>query len=85
MVDILDLVAVASSIGMTSTNLRADVNGDGFVNVLDLITIYQSSHWAGAVPIRPVAEANEPALAAPSVKREIGPATIQSWIDLARG
>ncbi len=83
-VDILDLVTVASSIASIPPNPRADVNGDGFVNVLDLITIYTSPDWAGTVPLVDVARENEAALAAPSVKRNVGPDTIQSWIDLAR-
>ena len=83
-VNILDLVTVASSIAAVPPNPRADVNGDGFVNVLDLITIYTSSDWAGTVPLADVAQVNEAALAAPSVKRNVGPDTIQSWIDLAR-
>ena len=83
-VDILDLVVVAGSIGMVPHNPRADVNADGFVNVLDLISIYNSPLWAGSVDPVKVNDANEPALAAPSVKRNVGPDTVQSWIDLAR-
>ena len=83
-VNILDLVMVSGSIGMVPGNPRADVNGDGFVNVLDLITIYTSSHWATSVPSEKIGAANEPALTAPSVSRNLDPATIQSWIDLAQ-
>ena len=83
-VNILDLVAVAASIGMVLHNPRADVNGDGFVNVLDLIAIYTSEHWAGSVDAVKVSDANEPAPKAPSANRNVNPATIQTWIDLAR-
>ena len=83
-VNILDLVMVSGSIGMVPGNPRADVNGDGFVNVLDLIQIYTSSHWATSVPSEKIGAANEPALTAPSVSRNLDPATIQSWIDLAQ-
>ena len=88
MVDILDLMVVAKSLGSASVNSRADVNGDGFINVLDLVTIYKSDLWAGPAPATEkgswTRDDNEPALTAPSVKRNVGPATIQSWIDLAR-
>ena len=88
MVNVLDLMAVASSIGSAAANSRADVNGDGFINVLDLVTIYKSDLWAGSAPATVAGSwtrnDNEPALTAPSVKRNVGPATIQSWIDMAR-
>ena len=71
-VNILDLIMVASNIGAVPHNSHADVNGDGVVNVLDLVTIYTSEHW------------NEPALKAPSVRCNVNPTTIQTWIDLTR-
>ena len=71
-VNILDLVMVANNIAKDQPDRRADVNGDGSVNVLDLVTIYTSEHW------------NESALKAPSVRRNVNPTTIQTWIDLAR-
>ncbi len=37
--DILDLVKVATSFGETGTLNRADVNGDGVVNIQDLVFI----------------------------------------------
>ena len=84
MVNILDLVVVAGSIGAVPPNPRADVNSDGFVNVLDLITIYESPHWAKPVSSKRVSAANEPALTAPPVSRRLDSATIQSWINLAQ-
>ncbi len=38
-VNILDLVEVASSFGETGTSNRADVNGDGVVNIQDLVLV----------------------------------------------
>ena len=83
-VNILDLVMVSSNIGAVPHNPRADVNGDGFVNVLDLITVYTSPHWATSVPSKKIGAANEPALTAPSISRNLDPATVKSWIDLAQ-
>ena len=83
-VNIQDLVIIASSIGMVPHNPRADVNGDGSVNVLDLVVVYTSAQWGQTAEHTEVNRPNEPALMAPSVKRNVGPDTIQTWIDLAR-
>ena len=83
-VDILDLVVVAGSIGKVPHYPRADVNGDGFVNVLDLTAIYASSEWGKTKIEKEVNRANEPALKAPSMSRNVDPTTIQAWIDLAQ-
>ena len=83
-VDIKDLVIIASSIGMVPHNPRADVNGDGSVNVLDLVVVYTSAQWGQTAEHTEVNKPNDAALAAPSVKRNVGPDTIQNWIDLAR-
>ena len=94
MVDLLDIMVVAANIGSVPFNPRADVNGDEFVNVLDLVTIYTSDLWGKSAPAT-VEETwkrdyNEPALTieeirdAPSASRNVTPTTIQSWIDLAR-
>ena len=40
-VDILDLVLVASSFGQTGRNLQGDVNRDGVIDVFDLVRITQ--------------------------------------------
>ena len=42
-VNILDLVTVASALGHTG-QIGADVNGDGVVNILDLVTV-AGAHW----------------------------------------
>ena len=84
MVNILDLVVVAGSIGVVPSNPRADVNGDGFVNVLDLAQIYKSEHWATNVDMVEAAKPNDPPPLAPSASGNLDPATIQTWIDLAR-
>ena len=83
-VNILDLVMVAGSIGMTPPNPRADVNRDGSVNVLDLVAIYTSDLWATSVDSKKVNDANDAALTAPSTKLNVNAATIQTWIDLAQ-
>ena len=83
-VDIQDLMMIASSIGMVPHNPRADVNGDGSVNVLDLTVVYTSDQWGKTAEHERVNDPNEAALAAPSVSRNVGPDTIQNWIDLAR-
>ena len=83
-VNILDLVMVASNIAAVPHNPRADVNNDGFVNVLDLVEVHLSPLWGKDVDIIAVHKANEPALEAPSMSRNVDPATIQTWIDLAQ-
>ena len=81
-VDILDLVAVASSIGAAQPNLRADVNYDGIVDVLDLVAIAGSPHWERSVLM---VQVREPNAAAPTANAEgLTPVTIREWIDLAR-
>ena len=73
-VDILDLVLVASALGDEGTDLASDVNGDGVVNILDLVMV------AGALGN---------ATAAPTVRYrdlEIAPAaaSINEWLIEAR-
>ena len=48
-VDIQDLVLVASNYGQTGTN-SADINGDGVVNIDDLTTVAGALDNAGAAP-----------------------------------
>ena len=89
-IDIRDLVLAASSIG--THNLRADVDGNGIVNVLDLIEIAKRLGQPANKTMMPVGSSvseNVPPQeiqyrSAPSVSRNIDPSTIQSWIDLAR-
>jgi hypothetical protein len=51
-VDLFDLVLVASQFGLVEANLSADVNGDGTVNLFDLVRV--ASHFGetavGAAP-----------------------------------
>ena len=49
-VNILDLVSVASNIGDEGADLAADVNGDGVVNILDLVMVAGAIGAAGAAP-----------------------------------
>ena len=81
-VDILDLVAVAGSIGAARPNLRADVNDDGIVDILDLVAIAGSPEWGKIVPVVRVREPNAAAPAASVLPPP--PETIQEWIALAR-
>jgi hypothetical protein len=90
-VDILDLMEVASNIASVPDNPRADVNGDGSVNVQDLVQVYKSDRWGKSKEenevanlIKPLNNANNPPALAPSITSNVDPATIQSWIDLAQ-
>ena len=49
-VNILDLVSVASVLGDKGTDLAADVNGDGIVNILDLVKVAGALGDAAAAP-----------------------------------
>ena len=50
-VNILDLVRVASNLGKSGEN-GADVNGDGVVNILDLVLVAGAFGNAAAAPVR---------------------------------
>ncbi|MDE0043505.1 MAG: leucine-rich repeat domain-containing protein, partial [Candidatus Poribacteria bacterium] len=52
-VNILDLVIVASLIGKEGDAMREDFNADGVVNVLDLVFV---AAWFGAVPASPAGD-----------------------------
>ena len=49
-VNVLDLVVIASELGNEGTNLVADVSGDGVVNILDLILVAGMFDEAAAAP-----------------------------------
>ena len=49
-VNILDLVVIASQFGSAGPNLAVDVNGDGVVNILDLIFVAGRFDGAAAAP-----------------------------------
>ena len=49
-VNILDLVSVASALGGEGADLPADVNGDGVVNILDLVLVAGALGDAAAAP-----------------------------------
>ncbi len=71
-VNIQDLVVVASQFGQTGEN-KADVNGDGVVNIKDLVL---------------VAAAFGDAPAAPTIRRDanehLTPEVVQQWLDAAK-
>ena len=73
-VNILDLVLVASVIGTVGPDLAPDVNGDGVVNILDLVSV------AGALGTQ---------AAAPTVNPEVvdflTAADVGEWLAQARG
>ncbi|MDE0041516.1 MAG: dockerin type I domain-containing protein [Candidatus Poribacteria bacterium] len=72
-VDILDLVLVATRLGSTGPNI-ADANGDGNVNILDLVLV------AGEMVVAP---------AAPSINSGdmamLRPSEVKQWLEEARG
>ena len=73
MVDIRDLVLVATRLGQTGPNI-ADANGDGNVNILDLVLV------AGEM-------GND--AAAPSISSDglamLNPSEVKNWLEEARG
>ena len=68
-VNILDLIVVASELGNTGTNLVTDVNGDGVVNVLDLIFVAGVFDNAAAAPS-----------AQPQVPETLTAVEVQGWL-----
>ena len=81
-VDLLDLVMVAGSIGAAQPNLRADVNDDDVIDVSDLVAIAGSAHWGQRVRIVQVREPNAAAPAASVLN--LMPEMIRGWIALAK-
>ena len=65
-VNILDLVLVASVLGDEGTDLSADVNGDGIVNILDLVLV------AGALGNAAAAPASDPQVLAMLTAVDVG-------------
>ena len=84
MVNVMDLVVIAGSLGTVPGNSRADVNDDGFINVLDLMAVASSSSWGKAVSPSSIRGANDSLGKAPQAHaaEDITPQAIQSWIDL---
>ncbi len=70
-VNILDLISVASQLGSVGTNLATDVNGDGAVTILDLVSV------AGMF---------EATTAAPSAHSQttLTAAEVRGWLNSAR-
>ena len=87
-VDVMDLVAVAGSLGTVPSNPRADVNNDGFVNTLDIMTVASDASWGGASTLIDVRSANDAGADgnAPQLHgaADVTPETIQRWIGLLR-
>ena len=72
-VNVLDLVVIASELGKAGTNLAADVNGDGVVNILDLILVAGMFEDAAAAPS-----------AQPQVPETLTAVEIHGWLTDAR-
>ena len=72
--DIIDLVLVSENYGQTGEN-DADVNGDGVVNVEDLIAVAAVLDDAAAAPRRATQQAGG----------LITPAEVKGWLTLAQG
>ncbi|MYE91476.1 T9SS type A sorting domain-containing protein, partial [Candidatus Poribacteria bacterium] len=70
-VNVLDLISVASQLGSVGTNLATDVNGDGVVTILDLVSV------AGMF---------EATTAAPSAHSQttLTAAAVRGWLNSAR-
>ena len=73
MVDIADLVRVASAFGDTGENLAADVNADGVVDIADLVAV------AGAFG-NEIAAAPEP----PDTAALLSEGEVRQWLEQAR-
>ena len=88
-VDIMDLVEIAASLGKVPADPRADVNGDGIVNTLDLILVAGHSNWGKEVEPVEIRAANDqvgeaPLSASVGQQADLTPKAIQAWIDLAQ-
>ena len=82
-VNVLDLTAVAGSLGETNPiNPRADVNDDSIVNALDLVMVAQK--LGTSTPATKVREPNTLPAAPAADVANLMPETIQGWIDIAR-
>ena len=88
MVDVMDLVVIAGSLGDVPSNPRTDVNNDGFVNSLDIMAVASSASWGQAVTTIDIRAANHPGARgnAPQLNAaaDVTPETIQGWIGLLR-
>ena len=86
MVNVMDLVVIAGSLGSVPSNPRADVNNDGFVNALDLMAVASDASWGMAVATIDTRSANDPGAKgnAPQTHTaaNVTPDTIQGWIGL---
>ena len=72
-VNILDLVSVASHFGKQGQNLTADVNRDGIVNILDLVLVAGRFGKAAAAP-----------LAHPQTSEILTAAEVRQWLTDAK-
>ena len=70
-VNILDLISVASALGNIGDNLSADVNGDGVVNILDLVLV--AGAFGNATPAPAAHHLSDPT-----------PETVQQWLAEAK-
>ena len=69
----MDLVVIASELGNAGANLAVDVNGDGTVNVLDLIMVAGMFDGVAAAPS-----------AQPQVPEALAAVEVQDWLTDAR-
>ena len=72
-VNILDLIVIASELGNAGANLAADVSGDGVVNILDLILAAGMFDGAAAAPS-----------AQPQVPEILTAVEVEGWLTDAR-
>ena len=73
LVNVLDLILIASEFGNRGQNLAADASGDGVVNVLDLILVAGMFDGAAAAPS-----------AQPQLPETLSAVEVQGWLTEAR-
>ena len=81
-VNLVDLAIVADMFGQAGKELSGDSNGDGVVNIFDLVAV--SAHLDETViPAAPIAHKKHQSFFLTPIGIRISPEVIQKWIDIA--